>query len=192
MSLAQLRDGPLSERRTARAASLTKRAARLRALNQITQSITQHCGLPPALNLDFDSLPSPPHTPSEDVLLNAADLEKSLYFQDSLLPFSLDAIEQNPALKALARQDAPPSIAPESIDSQSHATAPTTNSDTLANSQDHPVLDNVDLARPSDDSPVNPPGRENQRHRPRTVHLPPKEVQEERFREKQLRQEARR
>ncbi|KAI4772312.1 hypothetical protein E4T52_12712, partial [Aureobasidium sp. EXF-3400] len=173
-------------------ASLTKRAARLRALNQITQSITQHCGLPPALNLDFDSLPSPPHTPSEDVLLNAADLEKGLYFQDSLLPFSLDAIEQNPALKALARQDAPPSIAPESIDSQSHATAPTTNSDTLANSQDHPVLDNVDLARPSDDSPVNPPGRENQRHRPRTVHLPPKEVQEERFREKQLRQEARR
>ncbi|KAG9866563.1 hypothetical protein KCU77_g1345, partial [Aureobasidium melanogenum] len=192
MSLAQLRDGPLSERRTARAASLTKRAARLRALNQITQSITQHCGLPPALNLDFDSLPSPPHTPSEDVLLNAADLEKGLYFQDSLLPFSLDAIEQNPAVKALARQDAPPSTDSGNVDNQSHAPAPTINSDTLANSQDHPVLDNVDLARPSDDSPINPPGRENQRHRPRTVHLPPKEVQEERFREKQLRQEARR
>ncbi|KAG9660238.1 hypothetical protein KCU64_g3322, partial [Aureobasidium melanogenum] len=192
MSLAQLRDGPLSERRTARAASLTKRAARLRALNQITQSITQQCGLPPALNLDFDSLPSPPHTPSEDVLLNAADLEKGLYFQDSLLPFSLDAIEQNPAVKNLARQDAPPTTDPENIDGQSRATPPTTNSDTLANSQDHPVLDNVDLARPSDGSPVNPPGRENQRHRPRTVHLPPKEVQEERFREKQLRQEARR
>lgn len=57
-------------------ASLTKRAARLRALNQITQSITQHCGLPLALNTDFDAIPSPPHTPSEDALLDAADLAK--------------------------------------------------------------------------------------------------------------------
>ncbi|KAI4719321.1 hypothetical protein E4T48_04388 [Aureobasidium sp. EXF-10727] len=193
MSLAQLRDGPLTERKTARAASLTKRAARLRALNQITQSITQQCGLPPALNLDFDSLPSPPHTPSEDVLLNAADLEKGLRFQDSLLPFSLDAIEQNPAIKALARRDASAPNDPGSINNQSHATAPITHPDTIASSQDHLVQADTDPAQPSNDEhPVNPPGRENQRSRPRTVHLPPKEVQEERFREKQLRQEARR
>jgi hypothetical protein len=57
-------------------ALLSKRAARLRALNQITQSITQHCGLPPALTLDYDSLVSPPHSPSENALLDAADLSR--------------------------------------------------------------------------------------------------------------------
>lgn len=108
------------------------------------------------------------------------------------MPFSLDAIEQNPAIQTLARHDAPPSNDLGHTDSKSHATGSITNSDSVAILQDHPVPDNVDPARPSDDAPVNPPGRENQRHRPRTVHLPPKEVQEERFREKQLRQEARR
>ncbi|THW29323.1 hypothetical protein D6D23_01144 [Aureobasidium pullulans] len=191
MSLAQLRDGPLTERNTAKAASLTKRAARLRALNQITQSITQQCGLSPALNLDYDSLPSPPHTPSEDALLAAADLTRGLRFQDSLLPCSLDAIEQNPAIQALAIRNTPASTGLGISNEQAHESASINDSDAITNSPK--TLDHHAAAQSSRDAgPVNPPGRESQRHRPRTVHLPPKEVQEERFREKQLRQEARR
>jgi chromatin modification-related protein VID21 len=110
-----------------------------------------------------------------------------------LLPFSLDAIEQNPAIKALARRDATSSNDLGTTNDQSHAPVPYTNPDTITNSQARINPDKVDSARLSnDDSSVNLPGRDGQRHRPRTVHLPPKEVQEERYREKQLRQEARR
>ena len=113
---------------------------------------------------------------------------RGLRFHDSLLPFSLDAIEQNPAIKALARRDVS-----STINDQSHTSPPITNSDTLTNSQARSNSDQVHPAQLSNnDLSVNPPGRDGQRHRPRTVHLPPKEVQEERFREKQLRQEARR
>ncbi|KAI5199768.1 hypothetical protein E4T39_06111 [Aureobasidium subglaciale] len=193
MSLAHLRHGPLTERNNARAASLTKRAARLRALNQITQSITQHCGLPPALNLDYDSLPPPPHTPSEDALLSAADLEKGLHFQDSLLPFSLDAVEHNPAIKALAVQNAASVTGPGVSAAEFDASAPPSNSDNVEKSPNDVGLDSDGSRRPSYDSAsLNLPGRENRGSRARTAHLPPKEVQEERFREKQLRQEARR
>jgi chromatin modification-related protein VID21 len=116
---------------------------------------------------------------------------RGLRFQDSLLPFSLDAIEQNPAIKALARRDASSSTDTGIINNQSHALA--TNLDAIANSQTHSNPDKVDPARLSnEESSANLPARDGQRHRPRTVHLPPKEVQEERFREKQLRQEARR
>ncbi|KAI5272061.1 hypothetical protein E4T47_04692 [Aureobasidium subglaciale] len=192
MSLAHLRHGPLTERNNARAASLTKRAARLRALNQITQSITQHCGLPPALNRDYDSLPSPPHTPSEDALLDAADLEKGLHFQDALLPFSLDAVEQNPAIKALAAQHASSVTGPITA-GESDVLAPITDSNNIEKSPKDAGLDTDGSRRPSYDSAsLNLPGRENRGPRARTAHLPPKEVQEERFREKQLRQEARR
>jgi chromatin modification-related protein VID21 len=109
------------------------------------------------------------------------------------LPCSLDAIEQNPAIKALAGRDASSSTGPGITNDQSHASPLTTNPDTIANSQAYLPLDKTDPARLSnDDLSTNLPGRDGQRHRPRTVHLPPKEVQEERFREKQLRQEARR
>jgi chromatin modification-related protein VID21 len=118
---------------------------------------------------------------------------RGLRFQDSLLPFSLDAIEQNPAIKTLARRNASSSTDTGITNNQSHASASITNSDDSANSQAHSHPDKADPARLSnEDSSANLPGRDGQRHRPRTVHLPPKEVQEERFREKQLRQEARR
>jgi chromatin modification-related protein VID21 len=118
---------------------------------------------------------------------------RGLRFQESLLPFSLDAIEQNPAIKALARRHASSSTGPDITNDQSLASPSNTNPDTIANSQTYLNLDKADSARLSNDDPsVNLSGRDGQRHRPRTVHLPPKEVQEERFREKQLRQEARR
>ena len=111
---------------------------------------------------------------------------RGLHFQDSLLPFSLDAIEQNPAIKALTRDVSSPTYS-------GTANGQSQDSDITTDSHNNSRPEKVDLERqPNDDSSVNPPGRDGQRHGPRTVHLPPKEVQEERFREKQLRQEARR
>jgi chromatin modification-related protein VID21 len=120
---------------------------------------------------------------------------RGLYFQDSLIPFSLEAIERNPAVKASQSHVTPTATGLGIIDEPADTPALTYSEPKAhANSPDDTEANH---ANPSTQSlyhvtPVNPPGRETQRHGPRTAHLPPKEVQEERFREKQLRQEARR
>lgn len=120
------------------------------------------------------------------------------HFQDSLLPFSLEGIEQNPEVKALGIRTTPPvtglGITNEQVDV---SILPQLTTQASAESTKEPKAgEPLDAAQPKyDAAPFNPPSREPQgtpRHRPRTVHLPPKEVQEERYREKQLRQEARR
>ncbi|KAK8216829.1 RNA polymerase II transcription elongation factor SpEAF [Zalaria obscura] len=233
MSLTALRDGPLESRKQDRLASLSRRKSKLRALNAITTTLAQHCGLTPSLQTDFDANPSPPLTPAESQLLDENDLSKGRHFHDTSLPLALKDIEQNAtrqtrSSQAASRSSPSPSrdslIHPQSVTDKGdiqhslaqqkasvsatfelqHEMAASTRSQKQQQAQSaqahdsaqSPKTANPAQAAPSDASQVSPAdtvAQPTSQRQARTVHLPPKEVQEQRIRERQQsREEARR
>lgn len=53
-----------------------RRASRLRALNAVTAALTQHIGLPVALQTDFYSEPTPPLSSEESRFLDDNDIDR--------------------------------------------------------------------------------------------------------------------
>ncbi|KAL1304671.1 hypothetical protein AAFC00_003630 [Neodothiora populina] len=196
MSLASLRDGTLSAKSSDRAASLRKRSSKLRALNAITATITQHCGLSPSLNTDFDAIPAPPLTPSESRFLDENDLEKGRYFRNDSLPVTLKALESISPFKLRPKSagDEASGVAKASTENAAPASHPTANGIRDVVDSKPPLdlakeapLDQVPTdfyPKRADSGPIKPSdvARKNPDHHAKTVHLPPREVQEERLR----------